>query len=256
MSPVLQAALPVAPWADPALARMPGMRPVDGSWVVVDDAYAGQMAERARLLREARAEVLAARPGSEAAQAEALEAVLDGLPAGFGRAGGTMRRPDGAAVALDGPPLEVAARLIQEDLLILARGAAEHVLVAGLLCFQASWRLSEKLGRPLSAIHAPVAAYDAGLAARVQRMFDRLPPGRALWRANALGYADPALHQPRGEAAPRQAPGAPGYLRSERQTVLKLPRTGAVLFAVHTTVVPYDRLTPRQRATLPAALRP
>ena len=247
---ILQDVLPHAPWADPALARMPGMRPVEESWIVVDEAYAPQMAERARLLREGPGDVLQARPGSEAAQAEALDAVVAALPDGFARDGDRVTRPDGVTVTL-ADPLPTIGALIQEDALLLERRGAEHVLVAGLLCFPASWTLSEKIGRPLGRIHAPVAAYDDALAARVQRLFDRAPPGRPMWRMNALGYADPALHQPRTEAAPKVEPAAPRYLRCERQTVLKLPRTGAILFAVHTWVLPLDRLTPEQRAGCP-----
>ena len=114
------------------------------------------------------------------------------------------------------------------------------MLTAALLAFPASWSLAEKIGRPLTAIHAPVAPYDEGIATRVQRMFDALPPGRVLSRANALGYDDPALFQPRSEHARRDRPGArPAWLRSERQTIRKLPDTGAVVFTILTSVVPY-----------------
>ncbi|MGB3555357.1 MAG: DUF3445 domain-containing protein [Jannaschia sp.] len=248
---ITQDRLPHTPWSDPALSRMPGMRPVDGSWIIVDEVYAAQMTERARLLRERRGDVLCALPQSEAVQAEVLEVVLAGLPQEFARDGPTVLRPDGACVTLDGAPLEVAARLVQEDLLILERRQVGHVLTAGLLCFPASWTLAEKIGHPLDRIHAPVPDYDADLAARVQRLFDRIPPGRAMWRANALGYADAALHQPRREIDRRAEPCEVRYLRSERQTVLRLPRTGAILFAVHSWVVPLDRLSAAQREGCP-----
>ena len=42
---ILQEKLPFTPWSDPALARMPGMRPVEGDWLIVDEAYAAQMAQ-------------------------------------------------------------------------------------------------------------------------------------------------------------------------------------------------------------------
>ena len=48
MSPtILQSRLPFAPWMDPRTARLPGILPVEGlDWLRVDDAFAGQMAER------------------------------------------------------------------------------------------------------------------------------------------------------------------------------------------------------------------
>ena len=161
-----------------ALRDLPGVQPVGGpDWITVDADYAAQMAERARLLSERRGDVLAVTPGAEPACAEALEEVLALLD---GRAdfavGAAVRRPDGATVDLDGPPLEVLGRLIAEDICILEKCGAEHVLTAALLCFPASWTLAEKIGRPLLRIHRPVEDYDA-VAPRVQRLFDGVQPG-------------------------------------------------------------------------------
>jgi hypothetical protein len=227
--------------------RLPGMRSVEGPWIVVDEAFAAQMAEKDRLLRERRAEVLAFLDGSEAARSEALEVVLEGLPAGFAPSGAGVRRPDGITVRPGGEPLEAIGRLVQEDVLLCEPRGGAHMLTAGLLCFPASWTLREKLGRPLARIHAPVRTYDATLARRVERLFARVRPGRPIWRANALAHADPALFQPRREADPREPVENAAFLRSERQTVLRLPRTGAILFAVHTYVVRADDIGPEQR---------
>lgn len=253
---ICQKSLPNAPWLSPATRRLPGVQPLDMvDWLVVDDAFAGQMALRDRLLADRRPEVLAALPGSRAAAAELLETVLAHLPGGYHLAGGAAMRPDGVRVALEGDPLMAAARLVQEDLCILERPGetGEHRLTAAALCFPASWRLDEKIGRPLAAIHAPVQPYDGQMAARVQRLFDRVRPGAPLWRQNALLYHDPSLFQPRAEAAPRAPAGAGArYLRSERQCIVKLPRTGAVVFSIHTWVVALDDLGPEQRAGLAA----
>ena len=120
---------------------------------------------------------------------------------------------------------------------LIAQRDGAHVLSAALLCFPASWTLAEKIGRPLGAIHGPVPDYDAGIAARVDRLFSGVREGRPLWRANLLRYEDPALHQPRTEADPRRTGTAESpYLRSERQTILRLA-PDLVLFAIHTSVV-------------------
>ena len=249
-APILQDALPFTPWADPALSRLPGMKPVEGSWIVVDEAYGAQMAERARLLATRRDAVLQSLPGSEAAEAELLAHVLGALPPAFRVEGATVTCSDGRVVPTDGAPLAVLSTLLQEDLLILQKRGDEHVLTAGLLCFPASWTLAEKIGRPLTRIHAPVPCYAGAVAGRVQRLFDRVPAGRAMWRCNALGYADPDLHHPRVETAPHRSE-APRYLRCERQSVLRLPGTGAIVFAVHTYVLRPEALTPAQRAGCP-----
>jgi dimethylamine monooxygenase subunit A len=113
----------------------------------------------------------------------------------------------------------------------------EHVLTGAILCFPASWTLAEKIGRSMLAIHAPVHDYDARIATSVQRMMRAIQPGAMLWRANALVYDDATLHQPRREGVPRPLPVTGLYLRSERQSFVRLPVTGAVVFAIHTYVV-------------------
>ncbi|MHA7874674.1 heme-dependent oxidative N-demethylase family protein [Roseivivax sp.] len=234
--PVLQRHLPYDPGAG---ARLPGTRPLgEAPWLIADEAYAGQMALRDRLLADCPEVVLALDPGARPAAQELLEEVLAELPAGFAQAGDQVTRPDGVSIAIDpARPMETLCRLVQEDLCILEKpeGAEEHVLTAAALCFPARWRLSEKFMRPLVAIHAPVPEYDEGVARRVQRMFDGLRPGLPIWRFNVLWHDDPTLHQPGPPAArPKWAPERAAYLRTERQVLRRLPKTRAVIFSIHT----------------------
>ena len=249
---ILQKHLPFTPWSDPALARLPGMRPVEGDWLIVDEAYAAQMAHKARLIKARRSQVLALDPAAEPAAREALEVVLGALPAGFERQGDAVRCPDGRVVVPKcDAPLESLGGLIQEDVVLLQKREGAFVLTGALLCFPAAWTLAEKFMQPLEAIHRPVSSY-APVAARVERMFERVRVGQPLWRANALMYHDAELYQPHSETAPRIPPkGTPRYLRAERQTILRLPRTDALVFLVHTYVLPFDRLTSEQQASCP-----
>lgn len=165
---------------------------------------------------------------------------LDGVP-GYAREAGVVRRPDGVAVPTGGPPLVVAGRLVQEDLLVLEKpaGEAEHRLTAAVVCFPSNWTLAEKLGMPLGRIHRPVPAYDDAVATRVQRLFDAVRPEAPLMRANLIPCAGPELHNPRPEFAPHgPGPGEVRFVRVERQTVLRLPATGAAAFSIHVYQVP------------------
>ena len=241
MTAILQTRLP----HDIAASRkLPGIAPLDpADWLHVDETFAAQMAERARLLAGRRDDVLAVTDGAGPAMDELLQVVLDWLAAhGAAYAVGRreVRRPDGVTVAIDRvDPLGTLGHLVQEDLCLMEKHNEAHVLTAAVLCFPASWRLEEKIGRPLEAIHAPVPEYDPSLARRVQRLFDGVQPGRPLWRVNALRYADPALHQPRARVPPGETADLP-YLRSERQCVLRLPRTRACVFSIHTYVLAGD----------------
>jgi dimethylamine monooxygenase subunit A len=142
---------------------------------------------------------------------------------------------------------------VQEDLCILQANGTEHVLTGAILCFPASWTLREKIGRPMMAIHAPVHEYDTRIATSVQRMMRAITPGAMLWRANALVYDDATLHQPRLEGARRPQPVEGLYLRSERQSLVRLAETGAVVFAIHTYVVRISDLSAEARAGMAAA---
>lgn len=236
--PILQDSLP-ADMREAAQAPLPRMQPVRGAWLRFDEAYAAQLALRRQLIADRRAAVIGETPTGRVAAQECLATVLAALPEGFTRRAGAVRCPDGTEVVIDrDDPFASMGRILQQDICILEKQGDEHVLTGAVLCFPASWTLAEKLGHPLTRIHVPVAPYDAGVAARVQRLFDGIRPGVPIWRANLLRYDLPDLHQPRTENDPRPVggPDAP-YLRSEHQTLLRLPKTGAVVFAIHTVLV-------------------
>jgi hypothetical protein len=167
-----------------------------------------------------------------------------------------MRRPDGVLVPLDGPPLLVAGRLVQEDLCLMERRADEHEhrLTGAVLCFPSNWTLAQKLGMPLGRIHLPVDRYDADVAKRVQRLFDLVRPEAPLMRANLLVYGESDLFNPRIEFARHQPPAGSGrFVRVERQVLLRLRRTRAVVFSIHTFMAGLDALSAAQREALTAA---
>lgn len=255
--PILQSRLPFAPWMDPRTARLPGILPVEGDdWLRVDDAFAGQMAERDRLIAE-RPEIVhgmleSARPAAEELYAKVLERLS--RTEGYGVGAAEVQRPDGVVVPLEpAVPLMTLGRLVQEDLCLMEKHGEEHVLTGAILCFPASWWLQEKLGRPLLGIHVPVPSYDGDVAKRVQRLFDAIRPEQPLWRANALVYRDPSLHQARREDDPRIDRRGGSFVRSERQCLLRLPETRAVVFSIHTYVVDIATLSPEELAGLEEA---
>ncbi len=254
MTGAIHRTLPFAPWADARTRRLPGVLPVEGGdWLRADEAYAGQMAIRDRLIAEMPERVHALDEGCRAAAGELLERVLGALPGlGFAVGAGEVARPDGVVVWLDrGAPLLTLGRLCQNDFVIHQKHGEEHRITGAILCFPASWTLAEKFMQPLSRVHRPVARYDAEIARRVQRMFDAMRPEQPLWRANGLIYSSADLFHPRTEAAPRprSADGA-GYVRSEWQCFVKLPVSGAVVFSIHTYLLRQEDLTAEQAAAL------
>lgn len=233
MEHIFQTELPPEMLGD---AGLPGIGPCGpDDWLRVDEAYAAQLAYRADLLARVPDDVLWCDPAALPAAQEVLDETLKLLPdMGFCVGGTTVTCPDGRIVAIDhAHPLHTLCHLVQEDICILEKRGDEHVLTAAILCFPASWSLAEKVGRPLTSIHVPVAEYDANIANRVQRLFDGVRVGRPLWRFNKLKYGHSDLHQPMRRTRPASAP----FLRSERQCILRLPRTQAVVFTIHTWVL-------------------
>lgn len=247
--PVLQTHLPQMPWTQPAMRRLPGIAPLREPWLQVDEVHAEQMALRDQLLAERREKVLAVRPEAEAAAAEMLALVLKELPSGYVRQGSVVQRPDGVQVDLRADTaMATACRLVQEDLCLMTRpeGCDEHILSAASLCFPSSWKLEEKIGRPLSLIHDPVERYTDDIARRVQRLFVAIRPEQPLWRQNEVLHGDPSLYMPIREQEGLEK----RYLRSERQVLIRLPQTQAVLFSIHTSIVPLDALPSEARAAV------
>lgn len=211
-----------------------GLQALDPAlWLDRDQTFDFQLAEKRRLYESLHDKVFVEEPDTRDAQTEVLELVRQNL--GLPPAGGI-----GSAA-----PLIAASLLIQEDLILMRRDERGWRLAAGSLCFPSSWTLTEKFGRPLDEIHAPVPGFSAGTrnAELIARMFDRLQPANIALRFNWSVQAGDALYHPlsdiardeRATAALTRFPGdaaASAFIRVERQTLRKLPRSGDILFTI------------------------
>lgn len=219
-----------------------GVRPIVGGGVLeVDAQLARDLAEKRRLSDERRDFVWAETPGSQPAQAEAAALVA--------RARDALDLAPAPPTPEDAPPLLAAALGVQEDLLLMERAEDGWRLTAGSLSFPSSWSLRAKLGRPLAEIHEHVPDYAAETrnAVVLTRMFDALRPDAPVERFGWSLYPDGGLSKfvgaeerafARGGKSDPAAILATPHLRAERQTLSKLPRTGAILFTVRIHVRP------------------
>ena len=228
----------------------------ESAWFEIDALYPDELVEKRRLLTERHEEVFGALPVSEAARAETLAELVANLtrhfPQWFSRSGDVLHNAltgetwDLAAPLCD--PLELAGQLVQEDLCIIQPGDEGAVFTAAVLCFPSRWRLREKLGKPLVAVHGPVPFYAERLATPVDRFMARVKPGHIASRLNWSVLDDRAMFQPAGKwrEQPNSAitpdnAGESLYLRVERQTLRRLPRSGAILFGIRVHSYPLAR---------------
>jgi hypothetical protein len=275
MSALFPSAPDYAPYKAGPFRLTLGLAPLDvRDWIEPDARMVRELAEKERLLHERHDEVFAALPEASAGSVELLEMLADYLPSRFPtlyrRVGDRLdHRLTGRSwhVTRHGMhPLDVAGRLVQEDLCLMhqAPGADTYRLVGASLCFPTRWRLAEKLGRSVGAIHAPVPDYDRHLDATMNRLFARLKTERPVWRLNWGLVDDPTLFQPTGHGQGGYNPAITAtnagdmlWVRMERQTLRRLPRTGDVLFTIRVHVHPLHTLAtqPERAARLAAALR-
>jgi hypothetical protein len=223
--------LPYLPFLAGPLSLAPGLKPIAPEAWLSPDTEAHTLADKHGVMRTLRSEVYAARDGSEMAALELAAAV-------HAIAGPGQRAWVSA--------LEAAASAVSDDLCILIKdGEGLWRLEAASLCAPTFWRLGEKLGEPLGGLHGPVPGANPGMVGRIHRMFDALRPGQVLERFNWTVQPGAARYTPEQApfkkiAADLRAAGALDalWLRVERQTISKLPISGAVAFTIRVAIDP------------------
>ncbi len=198
-----------------------GLRPLDLETWLDADPDDPQIPMRRDLLGSHRDEVFGALPGSEDARAQVAAAVAHQV-----------------GVVLPGAddPLVEAAQCIRDDLCVLEVREGRWRLTAGVVCFPSRWRLADKLGRDVTAIHDPVPRYRQTLGAATDSAMAAVGRMRPRWRVNWTLLDDPALFQPTTPAGRAHRPGPHSFLRVERQCLV--PVADAIVFSIRTTVMP------------------
>jgi len=138
-------------------------------------------------------------------------------------------------------PLVAISMHVQEDLIVMVERDGKLIFGAGSVHFPNRWDLRSKLGLSMREVHAPVASLNDQLEPAIDDFLARLSVGKPVWRLG-WGVIDNAhLYQPTDGTAParlgRVAP-ADHYLRVERETLTRFPRTRCVLFTIRTFLTP------------------
>jgi dimethylamine monooxygenase subunit A len=247
---------PVLPY-DPFTSARPdrwhvGLRPIsDDGWLVSGGDTEAQLTEKDRLLRSSFDACVAGVAQANEACSEAAGLVTSWLG---------VPPPDVAGL----DALVAVSRLVSEDLVVMVPGpeaAGGYILGAASLCFPTRWLLADKVGRPLGVVHEPVPELETQIGRSTSRVFESLAASRIVMRTNwsLLDCGD--LHQPRATHAMSTGQTIDGtnaghmlWVRTERQTLRRLPRTGAVLFTIRIFQCRLDELQPELHRPLAQAL--
>jgi dimethylamine monooxygenase subunit A len=248
-----------------------GLTPLnEAEWLVPDASLPEILAEKRRLLATRSESVLRVLPEASAASVELLQLLAGHLPRHFpsiyrlGKDGQLTNTASHETWNIDGPPLhplDIAGRLVAEDLCLMQASDAGYRLIGATLCFPNRWQLEEKIGQPLDFIHAPVPGFAPALERPVAHFFAALKPDRILARVNWGIADDPTRFQPIGRDADAaitpETVGSALYLRIEYQTLRRLPESQAVLFTIRTEIMPLGQViaTPADAIGLAGAIR-
>ncbi len=231
--------------------------------VETDRHYQYEIALKRRLLETDHRYYYRSARDTEAAQWDVLEMVLGNLakfyPAYFqlAREGNEwywLNRKTGENIiftfgktgSLPYEPLDWVGRQVQEDLMVLSSDGSA-ALVAGQLCFANGYSLDDKYGQPFLTIHAPAPKMIGPTMVSAQKLMERLPVNRSVWRASwnfkisdELDLSSRHNERYRQELM-RVAPelnadniGSRLFIRIERQTLTRLPLSNCILFGIHT----------------------
>lgn len=225
-------------------------------WLKIDDRFLHYLHQKQEQLAHHRAASVLAIPGTEDAQQELLDTLLEYLPSHFP----TYFERQGATIVnlktnqiwnpqdFAKTPIDLAGRLVQEDLCLMTPNQDEYILGAASVCFPLHWQPQDKIGQSVTHIHDPVPGYQQKLQRPVETYFDRLRPEAPGCRFNwtVIGSPDLVLDSETvrqfGEAITSSSIPASIWIRVERQTLRKLPQTAAIVFSIRTYIYPLSLL--------------
>jgi hypothetical protein len=211
-------------------------------WLEPGADLAQQIPERIELAATKTETVYQELPGYHGAVAELINRIVDNLKEFHDRdysftSNTVTHIPTNTLVSLNSPDvlLQISS-IIGEDLVVLSREDNEWKIVAGAVIFPSRWRLSEKIGKGMNAVHAPVPGYEVALAPYMTATFDKIGLDRPVWRKNWSLHSTEHLHQP--TSIHQQVSPEDYWWRTERQTLTRSSEVDFLYFTIRNRAEP------------------
>lgn len=137
--------------------------------------------------------------------------------------------------------IEQAARVHWEDFCLLTQDAPgqPYRLTGAAVAFPTDWQLHDKMGQPIAKVHEPIDGYAEQLSPGVDRFLDGLRAPHMFGRTNAFVVANGNWrYLPADDPATRFAHVTPAnagetlFVRCERETLRRLPKSGGIVFTI------------------------
>ena len=242
-----------------------GMQPMTGNWLEPATDPAAMRAHKLERRQSLGDAVYAVRPEGLPGAQELARKVRDwvsergigspgpeGLPAGAERsADSSCAEPSTyteSSKSADLPysslkeVLWQASLAVHEDLVVMVPEGGSYSLMAASLCSPSHWRLPEKIGRPMARVHDPIPGIHDRITPRIDRIFQNLRVDTPVERYNWSVQAGHSLFAwPSAHSAPID-PKTPLWYRVERQTLTRLPESGALAFTIRVHLDPLESL--------------
>jgi len=211
-------------------------------WLEAGNDLDAQIPERIELASSVPDVVYQELPGYEGAVQELIGRIIENLKEFHDRdysfTSNTVRHiPTDTLVSLtcEDVLLQIST-IIGEDLVVLSRENEEWKIVAGAVLFPSRWKLSEKIGKGMDAVHAPVPGYESALAPYMTATFDKIGVGRPVWRKNWSLHSTEDLHQP--TSIHEQVLPEDYWWRTERQTLTRSQEGEFLYFTIRNRAEP------------------
>ena len=225
-----------------------GLRSLEPSeWLEDGEDLLTQIPERVQLTQSSRDVVYQVLPGYEAAIGDLVSRIVTNLKEFHGDSytfseSSITHIPSQVSVPLgtEDALLNIAS-IIGEDLVVLSREDNEWKIVAGAVIFPSRWKLSEKIGKGMDAVHTPVPGFAQALAPFMTATFDKITADRPVWRKNWSLHSTADLHQPTSINKPAQP--SDYWWRNERQTLTRSSVGEFLFFTIRNRAEPLSWIT-------------
>ena len=244
----------------------------------VDEHYDTEVEQRNNILNKGKAGRYVALPHMKDAQWDALEVIINDLATWYPESFSLTQNGDQSArrkpnrwtwenkklnikdtftfldeSSLPCEPLEYIARQVQEDILLLDQREEDLFLDAGILMFPTRWSLGFDAGMSFEEFHSPVPrAHEMEVFKKAKAFLRRVEIGKPWTRRNWTMTVNrrldtsfetyPEWGKERSSVTLANC-GQKVHLRVEVQRFVRLPRSNALMFPIHTYLISLEELS-------------